>query len=401
MAKGKANVSRDIIQGAIGWYSNSPYAATGYGQQTTQVLRRLRGDLLKVAAYSNYGLEGHNGTINLGTGEIDHYARGFDTYSNDVVPAHHAKFTHENKDLPNLLITLYDVWVLNGPRWADHKIASWVPIDHSPVPPAVGAWLAQDNVAPIAMSKFGQQVLAMQGIESTYIPHAFEKTFRPMTELDGVSVRKYFNLGEDRFIFLMNAANKAAGLVHRKAFAEAFMAFGMFAKHHPEALLYVHSDALGSAGGWNLTELAAACSISPEQIVFADPYHYRNGLDQDELAALYSAADVLLATSYGEGFGCPTVEAQLCGTPVIASNFAASRELAGPDSYLVDGQPLWDPAQKAWFTIPSIPGILESMDRAFARGRQDFPKTVEWAQQYDADHVYKTLWRPFLRKHLK
>jgi glycosyltransferase involved in cell wall biosynthesis len=54
--------------------------------------------------------------------------------------------------------------------------------------------------------------------------------------------------------------------------------------------------------------------------------------------------DVMLATSYGEGFGIPTIEALACGTPVIVSEFAASTELLG-DVWLVDGQQLCDAPQ--------------------------------------------------------
>ncbi len=64
------------------------------------------------------------------------------------------------------------------------------------------------------------------------------------------------------------------------------------------------------------------------------------GIRRRSLAALYSAADVLLAPSYGEGFGVPTVEAQACGTRVIGSGWAATADLVAEDGWLVEGQPL-------------------------------------------------------------
>ena len=45
------------------------------------------------------------------------------------------------------------------------------------------------------------------------------------------------------------------------------------------------------------------------------------------MAHIYRAADVLLATSVGEGFGVPILEAQACGTPVIIGNWTAMEDL--------------------------------------------------------------------------
>ena len=41
---------------------------------------------------------------------------------------------------------------------------------------------------------------------------------------------------------------------------------------------------------------------------------------RDELAGIYSAADVFVNPTYGETFGLTTVEAQACGTPAIVYN---------------------------------------------------------------------------------
>jgi glycosyltransferase involved in cell wall biosynthesis len=47
------------------------------------------------------------------------------------------------------------------------------------------------------------------------------------------------------------------------------------------------------------------------------------------LSAVYRRAGVLLQTSESEGFGLPVIEALSCGTPVIASDIPALREIGG------------------------------------------------------------------------
>lgn len=389
MSKGK---------GTISWFSNSPYAATGYGMQTNQVLKRLIRDGYDVAMLSNYGREGANGEVKVGGTWIPEYARGADTYSQDVTPLNHQHFRTQHPNQNSLLVTLYDVWVLKGKKYDDFPIASWVPVDHQPVPPGVLEWCSKPNVTPLAMSRFGQQALKDSNVESFYVPHAVEQVFKPTNKIDGVAGRKYLGLAETDFVVGMNAANKASGLVHRKAYAENLLAFAIFAKNKPDAKLYLHTDMYGSWGGWQLSPLLEAVGLTPDQVVFADQVAYRYaGITQQMLAGLYTTMDVYLGTSYGEGFGVGTIEAQACGTRVIVSNFAASPELV-EDGWVVEGQPLYDAAQLSWFNVPSVPSIVAALESAYEQGRGRSEKAIEGMKQYDADYVYKTHWKPVLER---
>ncbi len=52
-------------------------------------------------------------------------------------------------------------------------------------------------------------------------------------------------------------------------------------------------------------------------------------VSETDLVALYSGADLFVLASTFEGFGLPVLEAMACGTPVIASDVAALREVGG------------------------------------------------------------------------
>jgi glycosyltransferase involved in cell wall biosynthesis len=387
--------------GRILWNSNAPWAATGYGQQTAQVTTRLKKENYEVAIASNYGLEASSTVWNTPHGEIPVYPRGMEMYSNDVIPAHMHDWSSRETDVPNLLITLYDVWVFKGSKWDDWKVASWVPVDHLPAPAEVVAWCAKPNVTPIAMSQFGKSMLENAGLETEYVPHALEKTFKPTDRIqtadgDFITARDFIKVPEDKFVVGMNAANK--GIVpNRKAFGENLLAFSMFAQNHKDAVLYLHTDFTGSGGGINLADLIKAVGISKDQVKFVDPYLYRSSLNSEVVAATYTAMDVLLAVSMGEGFGIPTIEAQACGTRVIVSDFAASSELVG-EGWLVEGQPYWDPMQRSFFHTPSVPSIVDALEKAYNKGRSRSTQAIEFAKLYEADTVFENYWKPVLSK---
>ena len=207
--------------------------------------------------------------------------------------------------------------------------------------------------------------------------------------------------GKDKFIVGMVAANKANGMVHRKAFGENIMAFSIFQKKHPDAVLYIHSDPLGRAGGWNLPSLLSSLGIPDSAVCFPDPNDYRFGLSHRDLAAFYTSFDVLLASSYGEGFGVPTMEAQACGTRVIASGWAASEDLVSEDGWLVDGTPTWNSSQMAWWQTPNVPSIVNALELAYAEGKSRSQVAIDFAQDYDVEKVWKDYWLPTLGRLLK
>jgi glycosyltransferase involved in cell wall biosynthesis len=299
------------------------------------------------------------------------------------------------------MFTLYDVWTLSNPGWDKMNVASWVPVDHLPVPPAVAAFCQKPNVVSIAMSKFGQEQLARRDIEAMLVPHAIETDlFKPTASVeqdDGkmLTGRGIMGFEDDHFVVMIANANK--GVPSRKAFAEQVLAFSIFAAKHDDARLFIHSEQYGAMSGIAFDPLLQACGLSTDQVKFINQYQLRLGIPAEVLAALYSAADVLLNPTYGEGFGITQVEAQACGLRVITQDFSAQAELAGPDSIKVSGQPFWDATQLAWFNVPSVPEMVKALEAMYAAGRVRSEAAIAWTREnYDADVVYERDWRPTL-----
>jgi glycosyltransferase involved in cell wall biosynthesis len=81
-------------------------------------------------------------------------------------------------------------------------------------------------------------------------------------------------------------------------------------------------------------------------------------VSDDDLAALYSSAHALVVASRDEGFGLPAVEALACGTPVVACEVPALREvLDGRASFVEAGdmRALIATAEAAERPAPSAP----------------------------------------------
>ena len=93
---------------------------------------------------------------------------------------------------------------------------------------------------------------------------------------------------------------------------------------------------LGGASGtgvrnpMGLTELA-------QQLGIADLVRFVPPVDRSTLAQWYRAADLVAVPSHSESFGLVAVEAQACGTPVVAANVGGLPTAVGPAGVLVDG----------------------------------------------------------------
>jgi glycosyltransferase involved in cell wall biosynthesis len=93
-------------------------------------------------------------------------------------------------------------------------------------------------------------------------------------------------------------------------------------------------------------------------------------VDDDTLAAIYTGAHALVFPSDDEGFGLPPVEALTCGTPVVASDVPALREVLGDRATLV---PVDD---------------LEGMIAAAEAAQRPAPAPPEWTWEDAADATW-------------
>lgn len=375
----------------LAWFSNSPWAGTGYGAQTAEVLPRLKADGHELCVVSNYGLAG----AVMDWQGIPVLPMGFEAYSNDLAGAHVANWIKGQ----GWGICLYDVWTIKGPLWNGVPLAAWVPVDHDPAPAEVANWfrIPGELRLPIAMSKFGKERLESAGLKDVmYAPHSVNTQL--YTE-SGNNFREQLGIPKDVHLTVINGANK--GVPSRKSFPEMLAAWSIFAKDRKDAWLYLHTDQNGLAGGIQLKRLLAAVQAPEDRIRFVPQYQYRSGIPTEEMPAVYRMGDVLLSTSRGEGFGVPVLESLAVGVPAIVSDWTAQPELLGA-GWKVSGQPEWNEGMASWWLCPNIGEIVAALEESYAmKGDTKGSATMaaqarEFALGYDTDTVYARYWRPIL-----
>ena len=111
----------------------------------------------------------------------------------------------------------------------------------------------------------------------------------------------------------------------------------------------------------HLFQLATALGVQDRVILFPPQ-------PQARLADFYAAADVVLVPSRSESFGLVALEAQACGTPVVAAAVGGLRHVVddGRSGFLVQGHDPSDHADRM-LEILERPELARALGRAAAR----------------------------------
>lgn len=152
------------------------------------------------------------------------------------------------------------------------------------------------------------------------IQFGVHKRFAPSNHPLGV-LRDKYSLPEGPYLL-------AVGTVQpRKNYARLVTALKQLRSGGMEISLVV-------AGGRGWLESPIYATVQAEQL---EPYvKFLGYVDDGDLPALYSHAEVFVMPSLYEGFGLPVLEAMACGVPVVTSNVSSLPEAAGEAAMLVD-----------------------------------------------------------------
>lgn len=368
------------------WHSTTPWLPTAFGQQTGMVLESLN-----EAGYS-FVLS----SPDPAPGDLSHATHRHAPQLSGRQLATNSRDSFAGTSSRPRAIAFVNVERILDDPCPDVDLALWLPFNFSPPPRRLRSYIsARGATRVLALTRWAIGALADCGISSTYIPHCVDReTFAP-SRSRGLEMRRRLGMHSDHFVVGVVASNNE-WFGNRKSLPEILAAFSTFARNQPKAVLYLHTDVTGQMdGGIDVLTVAEQLELPIEQLRFTDPLDFEQGWSRDDVADLYRAMDVLMAPSAGEGFGVPLIEAQACGVPVIASNWAAQQELVGVGC-TVGGQPRWAPWADAWQFTPNIAELVAALEATADTSHRCQLDAVRFTDQYDLRTVTSDHWIPFL-----
>jgi FkbM family methyltransferase len=120
----------------------------------------------------------------------------------------------------------------------------------------------------------------------------------------------------------------------------------------------VFTGALSDAQTASLRKLAQRLGLPNEA------FELRGPVTAAELAALYEGAELVFVASFAEGFSIPVAEAVMRGTPVVASDIAAHRELIGTGPWLAPADDIDGLARAASYVFRNRQLVIERQRNA-------------------------------------
>lgn len=179
-----------------------------------------------------------------------------------------------------------------------------------------------------------EDLLAIWGVPDekvTVLYSGVHARFAPVEDGEKLlQVRRRYGLGERPFVL-------AVGTVQpRKNYQMLIRAFQGVANRLDYNLV------IAGGVGWMAEEMTAEAARQG----LSDRVLFSGFVEDDDLPALYSAADLLAFPSLYEGFGLPVLEAMACGLPVLLSDTSSLPEVGGAAAVMLaaDDEQGWQEA---------------------------------------------------------
>lgn len=309
---------------------------------------------------------------------------------NDIITANYQYYQAD------LLLTLCDIFKLapSVQGLASMNVAHWIPIDCDPLGKGDLFVLREGMGTPIAVTRFGQEVMRDDGLDPYYVPHGVDiNVFTPGKRDE---VRTSLGFDEDVFVIGICAMNRDPV---RKGLVEQVMAFREFWEKHPQSKLMMHTAPVSDV--LHLEALVQNLGFPEGVVMFPDKYSLATGVIGNEaMCAWYCALDILSACSYGEGFCVPVLEAQACGVPVVVTDFSGQGEMC-LSGWKIPGEKYWINGHESWWRRPAVRDIVNAYEAAWQmKDHDEIGELREIARKeamaFDANKITADHWTPVL-----
>lgn len=168
------------------------------------------------------------------------------------------------------------------------------------------------------------KLLALDFPRLEVIYNGVGKHFKPVKEAEALAnVKAKYALPERFVLFLGNTDPK-------KNTEKTVLAFVAYCKAYGKT----HKLVVGDLASELVKNLLQSKGLAD----YFDCFEFTGYIDNQDLPAVLSLADLFLYPSKRESFGIPILESMACGTPVLTGNTSAMPEIAGDSAYLVNAE---------------------------------------------------------------
>jgi glycosyltransferase involved in cell wall biosynthesis len=336
-----------------------------------------------------------HGTAKIHWGEFEVVGIKNQRYGTDALPEYVQEYQ------PDVVITLYDEWVLGS--WQEilgDIYLPWVVGHYDPMEPLLKT-AVEKTWRQLALSEWGARIMREAGLDPRVVPLGVDpQEFRPVVGyldslgqlIDQKELKKSVGAFEDQFLVGMVAAN----IDFRKNMEAQIRVFADFNRKYKDTHLFIKTNPSADAGGWDINRMVnKVCGLSEgnPRAPISFPASDSCDVPVQQLCLWYNAFDVYLSCSITEGWGLPITEANACGVPAIFTNFGAMPE-AGY-GWAVDGHRELN-ILYSFGVRPDEQGIWNALEAAYKlRGTPEMAAMKvaarEHALQYNWDSVVERL----------
>lgn len=275
---------------------------------------------------------------------------------------------------PDVVFVLQDPWNIPAYRYElmrqlpeDFelpKFVAWLAVDAENQDGEVLNRCGLDHV--VVWTEFAERELKKGGYtgEISIVPLGVDHdVFNPKDKAGSRSRTMPAALQKDAFIVGAVGRNQV-----RKRLDLTIEYFAAWLRSRPEifnAYLYLHVGGTGEQG-IALKSMVKYHGLAGK-VILSQPDNVGMGADPLAMPLIYSALDVYLTTTQGEGWGLPALEAMACGVPVVAPDFSGLGSWAAPAARLVpcDAHAMTAPMNGALYTVGGIPSrgaVIDALD---------------------------------------
>ena len=280
------------------------------------------------------------------------------------------------------------------------KIVYYFPIDATPKEEWATEVVQQVDF-PVAYTKYGRAEIANFVPSLVNMPFIYHGTnFEEYNYIEDRSAVREFRKeywhgkADARFLMINIARNQP-----RKDIVRNLMILKELKGRGLNPMLYLHMQHADVGG--NIFVMMDQLGLDREDVILPHPqvFNANQGLPVEVLNQIYNAADLVLSTTLGEGWGLSITEAFATKTPVVAPNNTSLTEMMADNRGILiasgDTPSMWKMDMQDNERIRPLMDVEEAADAieqlVRGKGKPDLEGAYKWAKDHSWESICK-LW---------